>query len=230
MPRTEHSGNQEFGPLTPPSGKRWRRRRYGWCDIQNTTITTICFTYRCELGTITITSAQTCHLKQVIWAIIQQINLETIRCGIENKSGTQINLMKCQGEPNWLLWRFDCLPSQNLLLKQSSCQTRGVWNKEWKVVWAEYEIREKLKIRSDWFNLMDGFCDTTCYFFYFLSGQFDMTYQMLSPSIQYLNTKWDIGNKYMMTYMRRNVKVEGKRFGLSWVALVNLPFCVVSVD
>ena len=27
MPRTEHSGNQEFGPLTPPSGKR-RRRRY----------------------------------------------------------------------------------------------------------------------------------------------------------------------------------------------------------
>ena len=22
MPRTEHSGNQEFGPLTPPSGKR----------------------------------------------------------------------------------------------------------------------------------------------------------------------------------------------------------------
>ena len=28
MPRTEHSGNQEFGPLTPPSGKRRRRRRY----------------------------------------------------------------------------------------------------------------------------------------------------------------------------------------------------------
>ena len=27
MHRTEHSGNQEFGPLTPPSGKR-RRRRY----------------------------------------------------------------------------------------------------------------------------------------------------------------------------------------------------------
>ena len=26
MPRTEHSGNQEFGPLTPPSGKRQRRR------------------------------------------------------------------------------------------------------------------------------------------------------------------------------------------------------------
>ena len=28
MPRTQHSGNQEFGPLTPPSGKRRRRRRY----------------------------------------------------------------------------------------------------------------------------------------------------------------------------------------------------------
>ena len=27
MHRTEHSGNQEFGPLTPPSGKRRRRRR-----------------------------------------------------------------------------------------------------------------------------------------------------------------------------------------------------------
>ena len=27
MRRTEHSGNQEFGPLTPPSGKRRRRRR-----------------------------------------------------------------------------------------------------------------------------------------------------------------------------------------------------------
>ena len=27
MPRTEHSGNQEFGPLTAPSGKRRRRRR-----------------------------------------------------------------------------------------------------------------------------------------------------------------------------------------------------------
>ena len=27
MPKTEHSGNQEFGPLTPPSGKRRRRRR-----------------------------------------------------------------------------------------------------------------------------------------------------------------------------------------------------------
>ena len=27
MPRTEHSGNQEFGPQTPPSGKRRRRRR-----------------------------------------------------------------------------------------------------------------------------------------------------------------------------------------------------------
>ena len=26
MPRTEHSGNQEFGPPTPPSGKRRRRR------------------------------------------------------------------------------------------------------------------------------------------------------------------------------------------------------------
>ena len=26
MPRTEHFGNQEFGPLTPPSGKRRRRR------------------------------------------------------------------------------------------------------------------------------------------------------------------------------------------------------------
>ena len=26
MPRTEHSGNQEFGPLTPPSGERRRRR------------------------------------------------------------------------------------------------------------------------------------------------------------------------------------------------------------
>ena len=26
MRRTEHSGNQEFGPLTPPSGKRQRRR------------------------------------------------------------------------------------------------------------------------------------------------------------------------------------------------------------
>ena len=26
MHRTEHSGNQEFGPLTPPSGKRRRRR------------------------------------------------------------------------------------------------------------------------------------------------------------------------------------------------------------
>ena len=26
MPRTEHYGNQEFGPLTPPSGKRRRRR------------------------------------------------------------------------------------------------------------------------------------------------------------------------------------------------------------
>ena len=26
MPRTEHSRNQEFGPLTPPSGKRRRRR------------------------------------------------------------------------------------------------------------------------------------------------------------------------------------------------------------
>ena len=25
--RTEHSGNQEFGPLNPPSGKRQRRRR-----------------------------------------------------------------------------------------------------------------------------------------------------------------------------------------------------------
>ena len=25
--RTEHSGNQEFGPLTPPSGKRRRKRR-----------------------------------------------------------------------------------------------------------------------------------------------------------------------------------------------------------
>ena len=28
MHRTEHSGNQEFGPLTPPSGKRRRRRAY----------------------------------------------------------------------------------------------------------------------------------------------------------------------------------------------------------
>ena len=27
MSRTEHSGNQEFGPLTPPSGKRRRRRK-----------------------------------------------------------------------------------------------------------------------------------------------------------------------------------------------------------
>ena len=27
MHRTEHSGNQEFGPLTPSSGKRRRRRR-----------------------------------------------------------------------------------------------------------------------------------------------------------------------------------------------------------
>jgi len=27
MHGTEHSGNQEFGPLTPPSGKRRRRRR-----------------------------------------------------------------------------------------------------------------------------------------------------------------------------------------------------------
>ena len=27
MARTENSGNQEFGPLTPPSGKRRRRRR-----------------------------------------------------------------------------------------------------------------------------------------------------------------------------------------------------------
>ena len=27
MRRTQHSGNQEFGPLTPPSGKRRRRRR-----------------------------------------------------------------------------------------------------------------------------------------------------------------------------------------------------------
>ena len=27
MPRTEHSGNQEFGPLTPPSGKRRRRKK-----------------------------------------------------------------------------------------------------------------------------------------------------------------------------------------------------------
>ena len=27
MPRTEHSGNQEFGRLTPPSGERRRRRR-----------------------------------------------------------------------------------------------------------------------------------------------------------------------------------------------------------
>ena len=26
MPRTEYSGNQEFGPLTPPSGKRRKRR------------------------------------------------------------------------------------------------------------------------------------------------------------------------------------------------------------
>ena len=26
MPRTEHSGNQEFGSLTPPNGKRRRRR------------------------------------------------------------------------------------------------------------------------------------------------------------------------------------------------------------
>ena len=25
--RTEHFGNQEFGPLTPPSGKRRRRRK-----------------------------------------------------------------------------------------------------------------------------------------------------------------------------------------------------------
>ena len=28
MPRTELSGNQEFGPLTPPGGKRRSRRRY----------------------------------------------------------------------------------------------------------------------------------------------------------------------------------------------------------
>jgi len=27
MHRTEHSENQEFGPLTPPSGKRRRRRK-----------------------------------------------------------------------------------------------------------------------------------------------------------------------------------------------------------
>ena len=27
MPRTEYSGNQEFGPLTPPSGKRRRRKK-----------------------------------------------------------------------------------------------------------------------------------------------------------------------------------------------------------
>ena len=27
MPRTEHSGNQEFGPLTPPSGKGRRRKK-----------------------------------------------------------------------------------------------------------------------------------------------------------------------------------------------------------
>ena len=33
MPRTEHSGNQEFGPLTPPSGKRRRRRRRHLCNI-----------------------------------------------------------------------------------------------------------------------------------------------------------------------------------------------------
>ena len=26
MPRTEHSGNQDFGPLTPPSGRSRRRR------------------------------------------------------------------------------------------------------------------------------------------------------------------------------------------------------------
>ena len=25
IPRTEHSGNQEFGPLTPPSGEKRRR-------------------------------------------------------------------------------------------------------------------------------------------------------------------------------------------------------------
>ena len=27
MPRTEHSGNQEFGPLTPPSGKRRKKKK-----------------------------------------------------------------------------------------------------------------------------------------------------------------------------------------------------------
>ena len=32
MRRTEHSGNQEFGPLTPPSGKRRRRRRRSTCS------------------------------------------------------------------------------------------------------------------------------------------------------------------------------------------------------
>ena len=31
MPRTEHSGNQEFGPLTPPSGKRRKRRSVCVC-------------------------------------------------------------------------------------------------------------------------------------------------------------------------------------------------------
>ena len=33
MPKTEHSGNQEFRPLTPPSVKR-QRRRYRWIIVQ----------------------------------------------------------------------------------------------------------------------------------------------------------------------------------------------------
>ena len=46
MHRTEHSGNQEFGPLTPPSGKRLRRRRknqliYILLRFKNTDIMTI---------------------------------------------------------------------------------------------------------------------------------------------------------------------------------------------
>ena len=37
MPRTEYSGNQEFGPLTPPSGKRRRRSYMRHDPIQSTT-------------------------------------------------------------------------------------------------------------------------------------------------------------------------------------------------
>ena len=31
--RAEHSGSQEFGPLTPTSGKRRRRRNYAICSL-----------------------------------------------------------------------------------------------------------------------------------------------------------------------------------------------------